>query len=79
MDKAEIIDKLTLIFRKELSNDSLVLTDELTAADVDNWDSLSHMILISEIESTFFIKFKLKELNKMHNVGDLIDFIITRL
>lgn len=79
MERSDIIKNLTTIFRKEFSSESLVLTDDLTAADVDNWDSLSHMILISEIESTFSIKFKLKELNKMHNVGDLINFIASKL
>lgn len=79
MNREEVIDKLTFIFRKEFSDETLILTDELTAADIDNWDSLTHMILISEIENAFSIKFKLKELNKMHNVGDLINFIESKL
>lgn len=79
MQKKEITDKLTLIFRKIFNNQSLVLTDELTANDVDNWDSLTHMLLISEIEETFSIKFKLKELNKMKNVGEMIDIILSKL
>ena len=69
---------------KELLSDVFELKESdldinLKKEDIDNWDSLSHMILISEIESTFSIKFKLKELNKMHNVGDLINFIISKL
>lgn len=79
MEKSEIINKLTAVFRKVLSNDSLILTDELTANDVDRWDSLSHMIIITEIEKVFSIKFKLKDLNKMRNVGEMIDIIITKL
>lgn len=79
MEKTEIINKLTAIFRQVFNNDSLILTDELTANDVDQWDSLSHMILITEIESVFSIKFRLKDLNKMRNVGDMIDIIISKL
>ena len=79
MENENIMLQLTQIFRKELGNNTLVLTDELTAADVDNWDSLSHMLLINEIESEFGIKFKLKELNKMHNIGDLINFITVKV
>jgi len=79
MDKAQVLNKLTAIFRKVLNNDSLVLKNELTANDVDHWDSLSHMMLITEIENNFSIKFKLKELNKMRNVGDMIDIIISKL
>lgn len=79
MQKKDITDKLTLIFRKIFNTQSLVLTDELTANDVDNWDSLTHMLLISEIEEAFSIKFKLKELNKMKNVGEMIDIILSKL
>lgn len=79
MDKSEITSKLTPIFKKVFSNESIVLTDTLNANDVDNWDSLTHMLLISEIEEVFAIKFKLKELNKMRNVGDMIEIILSKL
>lgn len=79
MDKAEVFNKLSAIFRKVFSDDSLLLTNELTANDVDQWDSLSHMILITEIEEKFSIKFKLKDLNKMRNVGDMVDIIMSKL
>jgi acyl carrier protein len=78
MEKEQVEIKLTNIFRKVFNNDSLVLKKEMTANDVDNWDSLSHMILISEIENDFAIKFRLKDLNKMRNVGDMIDIIISK-
>ena len=79
MEKENLVEKLTEIFRKVLNSPSLVLQDDLTANDVDNWDSLSHMLLISEIESSLNIKFKLKELNKMKNVGDLIEITSSKM
>lgn len=79
MERTTITEKITPVFRKVLNESSLEITDQLSANDVDNWDSLSHMLLISEIESTFNIKFKLKELNKMKNVGDLISIISMKL
>jgi acyl carrier protein len=79
MEKENLVEKLTEIFRKVLNSPSLVLRDDLTANDVDNWDSLSHMLLISEIESNLNIKFKLKELNKMKNVGDLIEITSSKM
>jgi acyl carrier protein len=79
MDKAEIMNRLTPVFRTVFNNDTLEVTDTLTANDVANWDSLSHMLLIAEVEKTFSIKFKLKELNKMHNTGDMIDMISGKL
>ncbi len=79
MQKEEIVNKLTPVFRKVFADNSLVITDELSALDVENWDSLSHMLLISEVESEFAIKFKLKDLNKMANVGDMIAIIGSKL
>ena len=75
MEKIEIIDKLTNIFRNLFEDDKIQLTERLSAKDVDNWDSLTHMLLISEIESSFSIKFSLKDLNKLDNVGNLIELI----
>jgi acyl carrier protein len=51
----------------------------MSSNDVDGWNSLNHMILVSEVEKAFSIKLKLKDLNKMHNVGDMIDIILSKL
>lgn len=79
MERNEIIEKLTVIFRSVFTDDTLILKAEMTANDVENWDSLTHMLMINEVESTFGIKFKLKDLNKMKNVDNLIDIIETKL
>lgn len=79
MERKILEDKLTGIFKKIFNNEGLTVTDDLTANDVANWDSLSHMILISEIEKSFGITFKLKELNKMKNVGNMMDIILSKL
>jgi acyl carrier protein len=79
MEKTEITNKLTSIFKKVFDDNALVLSNELTANDVDNWNSLSHMMLITEIENLFSIKFRLKDLNKMRNVGEMIDIISLKL
>ncbi|MBN1414271.1 MAG: acyl carrier protein [Bacteroidales bacterium] len=79
MERSDIVIKLSEIFKKVFENDTLEVYDELTANDVDNWDSLSHMLLIKEIEDSFVISFKLKELNKMRNVGDMVDIIASKI
>lgn len=79
MERELIISQLTNIYRKVLNNQKLILNDEMTANDVDDWDSLSHMLLITEIEDHFSIKFKLRELNKLKNVGVLIDVITSKI
>ena len=79
MEKVEFIKELTEVFREIFNNNDLELSDNLTAKDVDEWDSLTHMLLITNVENKFNIKFKLKELNKMKNVGDMIKIIHTKL
>ena len=79
IEQSVIFDKLTTIFRKTFNDEKIVLNKELTANDVANWDSLSHMLMIGEVENTFAIKFKLKELGKLDNVGNLVDLIATKI
>ena len=79
MEQAAIFENLTTIFKKVFNDDTIVLKRELTAHDVSNWDSLSHMLMIGEVENIFTVKFKLKELGKLDNVGGLVDLIETKL
>lgn len=79
MDKNAIIEKLTAIFHEVFNDNSIVLNDEMTANDVDNWDSLTHMLMITKVEDEFGVKFKLKELNKLKKVGDLIAIVDSKL
>lgn len=79
MKRTAIIEKLTAVFHEVFNDNTIVLRDEMTANDVENWDSLTHMLMITKVEETFGIKFKLKELNKLKMVGDLINTIETKL
>ena len=75
MDRALITEKLTTIFRSVFNDQAIVLRDDLTANDVANWDSLSHMLMIGEAEKEFSVKFKRKELGKLEDVKSLIDLL----
>lgn len=79
MERKEIVDKLTVIFRTVFKDGNIVLREDMTADDVETWDSLTHMAMISEVEKCFSIKFKLKELNKLRQVGDLIAIVESKL
>lgn len=79
MNRNEIVEKLTLVFHDVFKDNTIVLNDDMTAADVENWDSLSHMLMITKVEEIFGIKFKLKELNKLKNVGDLCNTVASKL
>lgn len=68
-------EKLTDIFREVFDYESLILNDEMTADDLDAWDSLSHINLIIAIEIAFGIEFKHSEVQSFANVGELLNRI----
>ena len=71
MTQNELMDALHSIFRTVLKNDSITLTAETTANDVDGWDSVTNVMIIDEIEKQFGVSCKLRDIIKMKNVGDL--------
>jgi len=73
------IEALNQIFCMVFDDDSLQITPDMTANDVDGWDSLSHVNLITTIEARFNLRFTQKELLKQKNVGDLIAEIDRKL
>jgi len=74
-----LLNELSLLFRDVLDNDNIVLQVNTTAADIDEWDSLSHIMLISEIEKKFKIRFTSMEITKFKNVGELAGSILSKL
>jgi acyl carrier protein len=79
MERNEILEKVQDVFREELELDDLVLADETTADDVEEWDSLSHVQLVVALEKTFGIKFTSREILSWDNIGDLVDCIGKKL
>ncbi len=77
MEREEVRKLLSGIFEVVL-NQPVLLTDDMTPDDIDNWDSLTNMTIISKIESQWGIKFKLRDIIRMKNVGDIIDTIIKK-
>ncbi len=78
MNRAEILEKITTTLRQVFDDKSLVITDATTASDVDDWDSLNHITIISNIERAFKVKFALGELSKLENVGQMVDLILKK-
>lgn len=79
MNREQIASKVQTIVVKILNHDRFEMHDNLTATMVEGWDSLTHMAIITEIESNFAIQFKLKELNKLKNMGTLLDLIESKI
>ena len=67
-----ILPRLTAVFREVFDDDELELKPEMTADDVDGWDSLAHIRLILSVQKAFGVKFSPVEMNRLKNVGDLI-------
>ena len=79
MDREEVLNKVIEIARDVFDNDEIVLTEETTAADVEEWDSLSHITLVNDIEKTFGVRFTLAEISKTKNVGEFVNVLMQHL
>lgn len=69
------METLNGIFRMVFDDDGIEIERNMTANDIDGWDSLSHVNLITAVESRFKIRFTQKELLTLKNIGDLLDHI----
>ena len=79
MNREIIHDTLQLIFQYIFDDSAIYLQDSTTAADIEDWDSLMQINLIVAIEEEFQIKFKLSEVEKLRNVGEMIDAIAGKI
>jgi len=78
MDEPQIYSRLGEIFQDIFEEDSIHLTPNLSAKDVDGWDSLTHIRLMLTVEKAFKIKLSAPEIGKLENVGDLVALIKAR-
>lgn len=78
METKELLETLNGIFRKVLKRDNITLTESTTAHDVEGWDSLTNMVLLTEIEKKFGVRFTFREIVKLKNVGNLCQTILNK-
>ena len=78
MSRDEILSKMQEIFRENFDDDSLVITDVTSAADIEEWDSLEQMYLIETIQSSFNIQIPVQDAFALRNVGDLVEGIFSK-
>ena len=74
----EIYERLNEVFHDVFDDDSLTVTPATTAADIEDWDSLSHITLMAAVEDEFRMKFSMKEVVEMKNVGEMVTIIAAR-
>ncbi|MCR5486052.1 MAG: acyl carrier protein [Lachnospiraceae bacterium] len=79
MSREEVFAEVTKIFRDVFDDDTLVIVDETNSGDIEDWDSLEHINLVVAMEKRFNMKFNLKEVGKLANVGEMVDLILSRM
>jgi acyl carrier protein len=70
-----ILMKLTDVFRDVFADDSLVLSRETTAMDIDGWDSLVHITLMLSVQRAFHVRLSALEMSQLQNIGALIELL----
>ena len=78
MERSEALARINKVFIDILDDESIVLTDESTADEVEEWDSLNHIQLVVGIEKEFKIRFTSQEIQSWKNVGEMVDSIIKK-
>jgi len=79
MERIEIANRVEKIVINVLKHQKFEMRNELRASDVEGWDSLTNMMIVNDIENDFGVNFKLKELNRLTNMGSLIELIHSKL
>ena len=79
MTDPELYGRLNDVFRHVLDDDSIVLTPETTAGDVDGWDSMNHIFIVVELEKRLGVKFQAAEMEELKNVGELAALVRSKL
>jgi acyl carrier protein len=74
----EIYERLNDIFRDVFDDESICVSPSTTANDIEDWDSLSHITLVSAVEDEFRMKFSMKEVVGMQNVGEMATIVAAR-
>ncbi len=79
MTREEIYTRLDTVFQDVFDDESIHVTDATTADDIEDWDSFEHINLVVAVEKEFGIKFSMGQTNKLKNVGEMMDIILSKL
>jgi acyl carrier protein len=79
MERNQVLIQIQEIFREVLDDNDIILTEEIASNDIEEWDSLTHIMLMVDLEKKFKIKFSSNEILVWKNIGEMIDSIISKL
>lgn len=75
MDRQQTMAEIQEIFRDNFDDEAIVLSDATNAEDIEDWDSLEQINLLTAIEKKYGLKFNLNDVRNLQNVGDLLDLL----
>ena len=76
MTREEVYERLNNVFREVFDDESILLTDETTANDIEEWDSFEHINLVVAVQDEFSFKIPMGKVVSMQNVGEMVDIIM---
>lgn len=79
MNKKQILEELNAIFKAAFDNEQLVIDENTSAKDIEDWDSLMQITLVTQIEKKYNVEFNIDDVLNLQNVGDMVDLIYREL
>ena len=79
MKHEQVLEAIQPIFHEIFEDESLIITNETNADDIEEWDSLAQINLVVEMEKKFAVKFYLEDLQDLKNVGDMVRLILLKM
>ncbi len=79
MTRENVLEQVQDILRDIFDDEDIVVTNDTTADDIEDWDSLEHINVITSIEKHFNIRFAMNEVTGFKNVGNMVDTIFGKI
>ena len=79
MNREDVLNYVQDVFRDIFDDDTMIVENKTNSEEVEDWDSLNHIYLVSAIEKEFKIKFTLGELTTLKDVGAIVDLMMEKL
>ena len=79
MSREEVFERLSEVFRDVFDDESIEVNENTTSADIEDWDSLEHISLMSAVEQEFGIRFSMGQIQSMKNVGEMVNIILAQM
>ena len=79
MSREEVFERLNEVFRDVFDDESIEVNENTTSADIEDWDSLEHISLMSAVEQEFGIRFSMGQIQSMKNVGEMVNIILAQM